>query len=295
MRIIDFNFSSLRLKLHAIFADSLRRISLAGLLLVPALAMGQAFVQVNSNTVPTNTNTVSVTYTAAETVGHLNVVVVGWSDTSSSVISVVDDNTNTYALAGTTAGHGVSQAIYYAKNISITPHTTPTVTVTFNTTAATPDVRVLEYSGLSTTAPLSNLTGTTGSSIAADSGPFDTPSAGLVIGAGTTGNTFTAPGVGFTSRIITTGFGDIVEDLNGAAGTYSATAALANGTWVMQGVSFSTSAVTFGSAPAVTSVTPNVGSDTGGTTSDHHGYRLSGGCGGLIRHRPGRRVRLELY
>ena len=132
---------------------------LTGLFLLPALALGQTFVQVNSNTAA-SAATVAVTYTAAEAAGNLNVVVVGWSDTTSSVVSVTDDNTNTYRLAGTTAGHGLSQAIYYAPNIAIAPTTpAPTVTVTFNQAAVSPDVRILEYSGLSTTFPLDNWTG----------------------------------------------------------------------------------------------------------------------------------------
>src|SRR5882672_5260995 len=88
---------------------------LTGLFLLPALAVGQTFVQVNSNPTALNAASVTVSYANPETAGHLNVVVVGWTDTTSSVVSVVDDNTNTYRLAGTTAGHGLSQAIYYAK------------------------------------------------------------------------------------------------------------------------------------------------------------------------------------
>jgi len=47
---------------------------LAGLLLLPALTLGQTFVQQNSNPTAVNSATVSVTYTAAETAGDLNVV-----------------------------------------------------------------------------------------------------------------------------------------------------------------------------------------------------------------------------
>ena len=101
---------------------------LTGLFLVPALALGQTFVQVNSNPLVATATAVTVTYRTAETPGHLNVVVVGWTDATSSVVSVTDDNTNTYKLAGTTAGHGLSQAIYYAPNIVSPNNTTPTVT-----------------------------------------------------------------------------------------------------------------------------------------------------------------------
>src|ERR1700693_2195606 len=150
-------------------ATLLRIVALLTGLLAPALAIGQSFVQVNSNATAVNAVSVNVTYTAAETAGHLNIVVVGWNDVTSSVVSVVDDNTNTYRLVGTTAGHGLSQAIYYAPNIVLPNNTTPTITVTFNQIAAFPDVRILEYSGLSASSPLDTWTGNTGISTSAAS------------------------------------------------------------------------------------------------------------------------------
>ena len=63
----------------ACLAALIRKSVLAGLLLMPALSLGQAFVQENNNTVAETTASVSVTYGAAETAGNLNVVVVGWS------------------------------------------------------------------------------------------------------------------------------------------------------------------------------------------------------------------------
>jgi hypothetical protein len=185
-------------------ATPFRRTSLlTGLLLVPALSAGQVFVQENNNTVATNSASVSVAYAAPETAGNLNVVVVGWNDTSSSVTSVVDDNTNNYVLVGTTAGHGLSQAIYHARNIVLPNNTTPTVTVTFNQTAGFPDVRILEYSGLSTTAPLDNWAGSSGLSTSADSGGATTTTSDLILGAGTTASAFAAAGAGFIERVIT--------------------------------------------------------------------------------------------
>ncbi len=241
---------------------------LIGLLLLPALAVGQTFVQVNSNT-SNSALTLAVTYTTPETAGNLNVVVVGWSDTTSSVVSVVDDNTNPYRLAGTTAGHGLSQAIYYAPNILVAPHSAPTVTVTFNQAAAFPDVRILEYSGLSTTFPLDTWTGNTGVSTAADSLATTTTQTDLILGAGTTGAAFTAAGTGFTSRLITPVFGDIVEDSNATlpAGSHNATATLTNGSWLMQVAGFSATAITY-APPVIDAVTPILGVNgpsTGGT------------------------------
>jgi hypothetical protein len=244
---------------------------LFGLLLLPTFAAGQTFVQVNSNPTGPDTATVAVAYANVETAGNLNVVVVGWSDTSSSVVSVLDDNTNTYRLAGTTAGHGVSQAIYYVPNIVLPNNTKPTVTVTFNQTAVAPDVRILEYSGLSTTSPLDVWTGNTGLSTTADSLATTTTSTDLILGAGTAGPGagFTAAGATFTSRLITPGFGDIVEDSNAGlpAGSHNATATLASGTWVMQVAGFSTTPITF-PAPVIDPTTPIsriTGPSTGGT------------------------------
>src|ERR1700687_661881 len=140
--------SSISSRIVTLFRDTSL---LTGFLLVPALSVGQVFVQENNNTLSANSASVSVAYAAPETAGNLNLVVVGWNDSSSSVTSVVDDNTNTYVLVGATAGLGLSQAIYYARNIALPNNATPTVTVTFNQTAGSPDVRILEYSGLSTT------------------------------------------------------------------------------------------------------------------------------------------------
>ncbi len=266
---------------------------LTGLLLLPALSLGQTFVQVNNNTVAANASSVSVTYTTPETAGNLNVVVVGWNDTSSSVTSVVDDNTNTYVLVGTTAGHGLSQAIYYARNILLPTNTTPTVTVTFNQTAGFPDVRILEYSGLSTTAPLDNWAGTSGVSTSADSGGTTTTTSDLILGAGTTASAFTTAGAGFTSRVITTPFGDIVEDSNAAqpAATYNATATVAAPKqWVMQVAGFSITGVNFVNPPTIsptTPITPASGTDVGGTSVTITGTNFQPGAAVLFGTAPG--------
>src|SRR5882724_859724 len=264
---------------------------LTGLFLLPALAVGQTFVQVNSNPTALNAASVTVSYANPETAGHLNVVVVGWTDTTSSVVSVVDDNTNAYRLAGTTAGHGLSQAIYYAPNIVLPNNTSPTITVTFNQTAAFPDVRILEYSGLSATSPLDTWTGNTGISATADSLATTTSSNDLILGAGTTGAAFTAPGTGFTTRIITTAFGDIVEDSNAAlpAGSYNATATLNNGSWLMQVAGFSTTPITF-AAPVIDPTTPISrinGPDTGGTQVTIFGTNFQPGAVVLFGTAPG--------
>ena len=60
----------------------------------------------------------TVTYTQAQLAGDLNVVVVGWNDSTAQIASVTDSKGNTYALAvGPTVQSMATQAIYFAKNI----------------------------------------------------------------------------------------------------------------------------------------------------------------------------------
>src|SRR5262245_56436695 len=77
--------------------------------------------------------TIPVTYTSAQTAGNLNVVVVGWNDTTAAVSSVTDSRGNVYTRAvGPTAYAGqMSQSIYYAKNIVGAAASANTVTVRF--------------------------------------------------------------------------------------------------------------------------------------------------------------------
>ena len=108
-----------------------------------AVAIG--FSQVASSTPQSPTATVTVAYPAAQTAGDLNMVVVGWNDTTSTVQSVKDSVGNTYSLAiGPTSASGMNQSIYYASNITAGSNT---VTVTFSQAAAYPDIRILEYRG----------------------------------------------------------------------------------------------------------------------------------------------------
>jgi len=59
---------------------------------------------------------VPVTYGDAQTAGNLNVVIVGWNDTTASVRWVLDESGNNYQLAigPTRSADGVSQSIYFA-------------------------------------------------------------------------------------------------------------------------------------------------------------------------------------
>ncbi len=174
--VIENNFSGVPLALC---------LTLGLVLLVPAFANAQAFVQVADNGgSPKQASSVNVTFKNAQAAGNLNVVVAGWSDTTSSVTGVTDTLGNTYFMAaGTNAGPGISQAIYYASNIAAG---TNTITVTFRTDApaASPDVRAIEYSGVSTITPLNISAGAAGSSSSANSGPATTTVTALIVAGG---------------------------------------------------------------------------------------------------------------
>ena len=163
-------------------------------------------------------------------------MVVGWNDTTSAVQSVTDSAGNTYSLAiGPTSGTALRQSIYYAPNIVGGANT---VTVTFNQPAAYPDVRILEYRGVTT---LDAKAGASGNSATTNSGSATTTSANeLIFGANMVYTLTAAAGSGFTTRVITSPDGDIAEDkVVTTAGSNSATATLtSSGPWVMQMVTF---------------------------------------------------------
>ncbi len=86
---------------------------------VTAPPAAPTFVQVNSATPQTNQTTVSVPYTAVQTVGELNVVAVGWND--NHLDHHLGDRQCGQRVPGGSAarrGLGLSQAIYYAKNVN---------------------------------------------------------------------------------------------------------------------------------------------------------------------------------
>jgi len=202
------------------------------------------YVQSNYADPQASQSSVSVPFTAAQTGGDLNVVVVGWFDSTSNVSSVTDSMGNGYIRAvGPTVVSGFeSQAIYYAKNIAAAPANGNTVTVTFNGQASYPDIRILEYSGADPTSPLDVVAAASGTNSPTNSGPAATTTNAndLIFGASVVWTSNTGPGNGFTMRILTQPNHDIAEDeMVTATGSYSATAPLnSSGPWIMQMVSF---------------------------------------------------------
>jgi len=261
MRLRRDQGSTLRVRLA-------RSLALLALLLTAAsgrtFAAPIAFVQSNSATpLSSSQSTVTVTFTAAQTLGNLNVVVVGWNDSTSTISGVTDSRGNSYAPAAAPVVQSAtaSQAIYYAKNIFAAATGANTVTVSFNVGARFPDIRIAEYSGLDTVNPLDVSVGAQGTTTStSNSGSVTTTTANdLLVGANLVQSTTTAAGSGYTSRTITQD-GDILEDrVVTVTGSYSATAALDKiQPWIMQIVAFR-AAGSGTPAPSITSLNPTSG------------------------------------
>jgi hypothetical protein len=131
----------------------------------------------------------------------------------------------------------MSQAIYYAKNIVAS--TANTVTVTFSSGAAYPDIRILEYENLNHTSPFDVGATNSGTATTANSSSVTTTSAPeVLVGAGMTQWLFTGAGSGYDTRMITSPDGDIAEDrVVTTSESYSATAPV-SGAWLMQVAAF---------------------------------------------------------
>ena len=167
----------------------------------PKLAI--TFIQQNYATPQSAKSTVPVTFTSAQTAGNLNVVVVGWNDTTATVSSVTDSKGNVYTRAvGPTVRSGqLSQAIYYAKNIQAAAANTNTVTVQFSVAANYADIRILEYNGLDASNPVDVTAAATGTTATSSSGAVTTANGNdLIFGANTVSTSTRGPGSGFTKR-----------------------------------------------------------------------------------------------
>ena len=225
-------------------------------------ATAPTFVQVAYSTPSSPQATVKVAYPSAQTAGDLNVVVVGWNDTTSTIESVTDSAGNVYRLAiGPTVGKTLEQSIYYASGIA---GGTNTVTVTFSQAATYPDVRVLEYRGVSV---LDVAAGNKGNSATSSSGAATTSAANeLIVGANTVATVVEAGESGYTVRVITQPDADAVEDKTAAtAGSNNAKATLnGSGPWVMQMVAFA--AASAPQTPGLDGLTCSSGTITGAAT-----------------------------
>ena len=210
------------------------------------------FVGQNYATPQASQSLVVVAYPSAQTAGNANILAIGWNDTVASISAVSDSAGNVYqAAVPTYQSNGLSQAIYYSAGIKAGSNS---VTVTFNQPAVAVDLRVAEYSGLSQANTFDVGASGSGSGTRATSGVVTaTLTNELLFGAGMTAALFTAPGGGFTQRVITSPDGDIVEDEVAAApGLFNATATSSSGVWLMQVAAFKPAASQSVIAPQVT-------------------------------------------
>jgi hypothetical protein len=236
------------------------------------------YVQGNYAAPQISQTTVTVPYTATQAATDLNVVVVGWNDSTAQIRSVTDTAGNIYQLAvGPTVVNGsLSQSIFYAKNIVAAAAGANAVTVTFSPAAAYPDIRILEYSGIDSVNPVDVFIGTGGNSQTSSSGAVTTTNAtDLLVGANCVVTSTTGAGSGFALRLVTKPDGDIVEDrVVTATGSYSATAPLAGSApWVMQMVAFRAAGSSATPTPGQVSLT--WARDTDSTTTGYTLYYTS--------------------
>jgi hypothetical protein len=232
------------------------------------------YVQGNYATPQASETKVTVPFASAQSTGDLNVIVVGWNDSTATVSSVADTSGNVYSLAvGPTLVTGyLSQSIYYARNIAAAAAGANSVMVTFSTAAAYPDIRIVEYSGADPSNPVDVKGAATGSSTTSTSAAATTTNAtDLIFGANIVTSVTSGPGSGFTKRLLTSPDGDIAEDkMTTAVGSYSATAPLSSGKWIMQMVAFRTPTSGSSVDPGVLAATPtsvSFGSAAVGSTS----------------------------
>jgi fibronectin type 3 domain-containing protein len=216
------------------------------------------YVQGNYATPQAAESSVTVAFTAAQVAGDLNVVAVGWNDSSAAVTGVTDKSGNTYTLAvGPTVQSGyATQSIYYAKKIVGAAAGANIVTVTFSPAAEYPDVRILEYSGADPNNPVDVTAASSGNSATSSSGSVTTTvPTDLLFAANLVQSTTTGPGASFTSRLLTQPDGDIAEDrMVTTTGSYSATAPIAPANpWIMQMVAFHTALTCTGAPPTAPS------------------------------------------
>ena len=207
-------------------------------------AAGIAFVQVNAFAHdPNMVAKLDVPYTEQpQSAGDLNVVIVGWYD-DAVVSTVTDTSGNKYTLAvsptvipGTNA---VAQSIWYAPGIPAAAKGANVVSVTWDKVTDSPDVRVLEYSGLSKTAPLDAVATLSGTGLTASTGNATTMQApALLVVGGTSQSGFSKAGQ-YMTRIVTEGQSIAADRIVTATGAYSAEGTLVtSSTWVLQLVAF---------------------------------------------------------
>jgi hypothetical protein len=172
--------------------------------------------------------------------GDLIVVIIGWWDTTSSVVSVTDTLGNNYirAVGPTVSAGNASQSIYYAIANSSAPMAS--VTVTFdNALVPAADLRMAHYSGVDPVNPLVGAVGGTGNGTAMDSGSVSVPAGSLLVSGNYIEQYLVSIGPGFIQRDISELSHFIADKTVPSAGSYNATATQDNCCfWILQMAAF---------------------------------------------------------
>ncbi len=187
-----------------------------------------------------NALTISDAFLQAQTAHDLNLVVVSWTGTAASVMTLSDGAGNTYTRVGSAFSQGSEKMdVWYCGDIAGFA-TANTVTATFDATVSAPELRLLEYAGLKTMSPVDTTNqGQAGGSKTVTTGAATTTHAyDLLVGCETSTDTVKNLGTGYTLRV--TAGGDIVEDkIVTSTGSYTADATLFNDAdWMMRIVAF---------------------------------------------------------
>jgi YD repeat-containing protein len=190
------------------------------------------------------------------------------------------------AFAPTVDPGTASEQIYYAKNISSATAGSNTVTVTYSKTVPYPEIRILEYSGISTVNPFDVGAGGYGTGATQNSGSFTTTSPNeVLVASNDLSGESTAAGTGYTQRFVTP-VNELVEDeMVTTTGAYSATSTQSGTSWwVIQVAAFRAATGTGDTTPptAPTGLTATVASSSqinlGWTASTDNvgvtGYRI---------------------
>ncbi len=199
-----------------------------------AAAQAPTHVQTKSVTTGSSTTTISVTFSAPSTAGHLIVVHITW-DKQNRDISSVTDTKNTYHLVpGSTMnfGQGANKyrsALYYAYAITVTPVPLTIKATLDGANQNFAEIYASEYAGVLTTADPLDVTSTTANNTTPVTSGAVTTTQGneLIYGVSIGATDAIGGGSGYTVR--STAQSNIVEDKTGAAaGSYSATFTGAN-------------------------------------------------------------------
>lgn len=201
---------------------------------VATIELVQGFADANDATL----DTITLTLQNAAHAHDVVVVTLGWTDTSTTVETIVDSTHATFHILGAIDRRdALSQAVYYG--VLPADAATETIDVMMSGPSMGLDIRALEYANVDGDHPVDIDAGKIGSGTTVDSGPLKTRHDGeLLVACITSDTAVESPGAGFEQRVAVNG--NIIEDGPAAkAGGYNATAMQASDLgWVIHTIAF---------------------------------------------------------